>query len=55
MKTLNYNYGNSKNGLYCDLNNYGQAYNVRRFLEEESQNKTGKLKISFIKKKDGIN
>jgi hypothetical protein len=50
MKILNYNYGSSKNGLYCDLDKEGQCYNVRRFLEEESQNKTGILQISFTKK-----
>lgn len=50
MKTLTYNYGSSRNGLYCDLDKKGQYYNVRRFLEEESENKNGVLKISFTKK-----
>lgn len=50
MKSLTYNFGKSKKGLYCDINGEPQAYNVLLFLKAQSgRSKKGVLKISTQK------
>lgn len=45
MRTFTYNWGAKTNGLYCDINNEGQAYNMLLFLKRW-KSKKGKIVFS---------